>query len=152
MTLSIPTDSDSHGSDHSLSEEPAGEHVTIPSRGTNYYQDSDYYDEWERLPYPDEVKPSDSASRPRISNSTFHAPVWAVHQDTRDIRPLEIEVNELPILPVPLTNGMNTLLAFNDHELTGGNGHSQKQHLPISYYVPATTPKTSRFTLTWMQP
>lgn len=36
--------------------------------GSHEYQDP--YDEWAHLPYPDEIKPSDSASRPRTAHRT----------------------------------------------------------------------------------
>ncbi|KAJ5864309.1 uncharacterized protein N7529_006225 [Penicillium soppii] len=67
MTLSISIDPD-HGSDQFYSsedEDSSGVHVTAPSVGSHEYQD---YDEWAHLPYPDELKPSDSASRPRTSH------------------------------------------------------------------------------------
>ncbi|KAJ5306657.1 hypothetical protein N7508_005672 [Penicillium antarcticum] len=66
MTLSISIDPDPHGSDHSLSDEDSGVHVSIPSEGSHDYPD---YDEWAHLPYPHELNPSDSASRPRPSRS-----------------------------------------------------------------------------------
>ncbi|OGE54524.1 hypothetical protein PENARI_c006G06162 [Penicillium arizonense] len=67
MTLSISIDPDPHGSDHSLSDEDSsGVHVSVPSEGSHDFQD---YDEWAHLPYPHELKPSDSASRPRTSRS-----------------------------------------------------------------------------------
>ncbi|KAJ5114578.1 hypothetical protein NUU61_000337 [Penicillium alfredii] len=69
MTFSITIDpTDPHGSDHSLSDEEdsSGVQVSVPSDpGSHEYQD---YDEWAHLPYPDELKPSDSASRPRTSH------------------------------------------------------------------------------------
>ncbi|KAK9848513.1 hypothetical protein MYU51_016519 [Penicillium brevicompactum] len=65
MTLSISINSD-HGSDsYSDDEGSSGVHVTAPSIGDHGYQD---YDEWAHLSYPDELKPSDSASRPRTSH------------------------------------------------------------------------------------
>ncbi|BAE60245.1 unnamed protein product [Aspergillus oryzae RIB40] len=59
-----------HGSDHSSlsdEEDSSGVQVSPPSdSGSHDYQDP--YDEWAHLPYPDELKPSDSASRPRTSH------------------------------------------------------------------------------------
>ncbi|KAJ5875528.1 uncharacterized protein N7473_012875 [Penicillium subrubescens] len=63
MTLSISIDpQDPHGSD-SLSDEDDSSPVHIGSH--DFDED---YDEWAQLSYPDELKPSDSASRPRISH------------------------------------------------------------------------------------
>ncbi|KAJ5766399.1 uncharacterized protein N7511_004015 [Penicillium nucicola] len=68
MTLSISIDPDPHGSDHSFSDEDSsGVHVSAPSDGSHDYQED--YDEWAHLPYPHELKSSDSASRPRTSRS-----------------------------------------------------------------------------------
>ncbi|EAW11781.1 uncharacterized protein ACLA_005340 [Aspergillus clavatus NRRL 1] len=60
-----------HDSDLSLSDEEgsSGVQVSPPSdSGSQEYPDP--YDEWAHLSYPDEVKPSDSASRPRTANRT----------------------------------------------------------------------------------
>ncbi|OJJ36784.1 hypothetical protein ASPWEDRAFT_170297 [Aspergillus wentii DTO 134E9] len=73
MTFSItidPTDPDSDNSsltDEEDSSSGTGVQVSAPSdSGSHDYQDP--YDEWAHLPYPDELKPSDSASRPRTSH------------------------------------------------------------------------------------
>ncbi|KAJ5372120.1 hypothetical protein N7517_004126 [Penicillium concentricum] len=67
MTLSISIDPDPHGSDsYSDDEGSSGVHVSASSELESHeYLD---HDEWAHLPYPDELKPSDSASRPRTSN------------------------------------------------------------------------------------
>ncbi|KAJ5660282.1 hypothetical protein N7507_006733 [Penicillium longicatenatum] len=68
MTVSIQIDpADPHDSDHSLSEDEgsSGGQFSLLSDGSHEYPD---YDEWAHLPYPSELKPSDSASRPRTSN------------------------------------------------------------------------------------
>lgn len=72
--FSITIDSpDPHGSDHSLSDEEDSSvvQVSAPSEGSYDYPD---HDEWAHLSYPDELKPSDSASRPRTShrNRSLH--------------------------------------------------------------------------------
>ncbi|KAJ5547033.1 hypothetical protein N7494_004618 [Penicillium frequentans] len=73
MTVSIHIDpADPHDSDHSLSDEDSsGGQFSLLSDGSHEYPD---YDEWATLPYPDELKPSDSASRPRttIRNRSLH--------------------------------------------------------------------------------
>lgn len=60
------------GSDQSSvsdEEDSSGVQASPPSDlGSHGYDDS--YDDWARLPYPDELKPSDSASRPRTSHRT----------------------------------------------------------------------------------
>lgn len=60
------------GSDQSSvsdEEDSSGVQASPPSdSGSHGYDDS--YDDWARLPYPDELKPSDSASRPRTSHRT----------------------------------------------------------------------------------
>ncbi|KAE8147650.1 hypothetical protein BDV25DRAFT_159908 [Aspergillus avenaceus] len=67
MTFNITIGPSPHGSDHSSlsdEEDSSGVQVSPPSdSGSHEYQDP--YDEWAHLPYPDELKPSDSASRPR---------------------------------------------------------------------------------------
>ncbi|CAG8908762.1 unnamed protein product [Penicillium egyptiacum] len=68
MTLSISIDPDPHGSDRSYSDDEGSSGVHVPTSSeleSHEYQD---YDEWAHLPYPDELKPSDSASRPRTSH------------------------------------------------------------------------------------
>ncbi|KAG2418624.1 hypothetical protein HFD88_001725 [Aspergillus terreus] len=59
-----------HDSDSSFTDEEdsSGVEVSPPSTGSHDYRDP--YDEWAGLPYPDELKPSDSASRPRTSHRT----------------------------------------------------------------------------------
>ncbi|OJD18584.1 hypothetical protein AJ78_01425 [Emergomyces pasteurianus Ep9510] len=65
-----------HGSDHSSltddEEDSSGTGVQVsPPSATSSHDHYDHYDvggEWAHLPYPDELKPSDSASRPRTSN------------------------------------------------------------------------------------
>lgn len=70
--FNITIDPSPHASDHSsLSDEEdySGVQVSAPSdTGSHEYQDP--YDEWAHLPYPDEIKPSDSASRPRTSHNS----------------------------------------------------------------------------------
>ncbi|ODM17129.1 hypothetical protein SI65_07528 [Aspergillus cristatus] len=60
------------GSDHSsISDEEDSSGVRgspLSDSGSHVYQDP--YDEWAHLPYPDELKPSDSASRPRTTGRT----------------------------------------------------------------------------------
>ncbi|KMK55968.1 hypothetical protein Y699_08389 [Aspergillus fumigatus Z5] len=71
MTFNITIDPSRRGSDSSLSDEEdsSGVQVSPPSEsGSHEYHDP--YDEWAHLPYPDELKPSDSASRPRASIRT----------------------------------------------------------------------------------
>ncbi|KAH8432546.1 uncharacterized protein LDX57_010179 [Aspergillus melleus] len=72
MTFNITIGPSPHGSDHSSfsdEEDSSGVQVSPPSdSGSHDYQDP--YDEWAHLPYPDELKPSDSASRPRTSHRT----------------------------------------------------------------------------------
>ncbi|WEW60120.1 hypothetical protein PRK78_005605 [Emydomyces testavorans] len=64
----------SHSSDHSsLSDEEdssdTGVEVSPPSTGSHEYHDPyDVGGPWDHLSYPDELKPSDSASRPRTSH------------------------------------------------------------------------------------
>ncbi|CAI7601106.1 unnamed protein product [Penicillium viridicatum] len=68
MTLSISIDPNPHGSDRSYSDDEGSSGVHVPTSSeleSHEYQD---YDEWAHLPYPDELKPSDSASRPRTSH------------------------------------------------------------------------------------
>ncbi|KAJ5967136.1 hypothetical protein N7501_003384 [Penicillium viridicatum] len=67
MTLSINIDPSPHVSDRSYSDDEGSSSVHIPTASeleSHAHQD---YDEWAHLPYPDELKPSGSASRPRIS-------------------------------------------------------------------------------------
>ncbi|GAB1191479.1 hypothetical protein APSETT444_000658 [Aspergillus pseudonomiae] len=70
MAFNITIGPSPHGSDHSSlsdEEDSSGVQVSPPSdSGSHDYQDP--YDEWAHLPYPDELKPSDSASRPRTSH------------------------------------------------------------------------------------
>ena len=70
--FNITIDPSPHASDHSsLSDEEdfSGGQVSGPSDlGSHEYHDP--YDEWAHLPYPDEIKPSDSASRPRTSHNS----------------------------------------------------------------------------------
>ncbi|KAF7620123.1 hypothetical protein F9C07_1428193 [Aspergillus flavus] len=70
MAFNIRIGPSPHGSDHSSlsdEEDSSGVQVSPPSdSGSHDYQDP--YDEWAHLPYPDELKPSDSASRPRTSH------------------------------------------------------------------------------------
>ncbi|PYH81412.1 hypothetical protein BO82DRAFT_365067 [Aspergillus uvarum CBS 121591] len=87
MTLNIRIDPDSESS-ISDEEDSSGVQVSPPSESESHgYQDS--YDEWAHLSYPDELKPSDSASRPRTSRrlrarSSIHGPSSAVRrQSTR---------------------------------------------------------------------
>ncbi|KAE8348769.1 hypothetical protein BDV28DRAFT_142754 [Aspergillus coremiiformis] len=71
MAFNITIGPSPHGSDHSLSDEEdsSGVQVSPPSdSGSHDYHDP--YDEWAHLSYPDELKPSDSASRPRTSHRT----------------------------------------------------------------------------------
>lgn len=72
MAFNITIGPSPHGSDHSSlsdEEDSSGVQVSPPSdSGSHDYQDP--YDEWAHLPYPDELKPSDSASRPRTSHHT----------------------------------------------------------------------------------
>lgn len=72
--FNITIDRSPHASDHSsLSDEEdySGVQVSVPSDfGSHEYQDP--YDEWAHLPYPDEIKPSDSASRPRTSYNSHN--------------------------------------------------------------------------------
>ncbi|KAB8070311.1 hypothetical protein BDV29DRAFT_35518 [Aspergillus leporis] len=72
MAFNITIGPSPHGSDHSSlsdEEDSSGVQVSPPSdSGSHDYQDP--YDEWAHLPYPDELKPSDSASRPRTSHRT----------------------------------------------------------------------------------
>ncbi|KKA16754.1 hypothetical protein T310_9633 [Rasamsonia emersonii CBS 393.64] len=77
MTFNITIDhTSSHDSDNSSlsDEDSSGVQVSPPSiTGSHDYQDSyDVGGEWAHLPYPDEIKPSDSASRPRTSRHTRH--------------------------------------------------------------------------------
>lgn len=68
--LSISIDpTDPYGSDSSLTDEEDSSvvQVSLPSDGSHENQD---YDEWAHLSYPDELKPSDSASRQRTSHRT----------------------------------------------------------------------------------
>ncbi|KAJ5425407.1 hypothetical protein N7465_000477 [Penicillium sp. CMV-2018d] len=67
MTLSINIDPSPHVSDSSYSEDEGSSSVHIHTASelrSHAYQDDD---EWAHLPYPDELKLSGSASRPRIS-------------------------------------------------------------------------------------
>ncbi|KAL4891370.1 hypothetical protein BDV59DRAFT_182480 [Aspergillus ambiguus] len=70
MPFSITIGSSHHDSDSSYTddEDSSAVEVSPPSTGSREYQDP--YDEWAGLPYPDELKPSDSASRPRTSHRT----------------------------------------------------------------------------------
>ncbi|RMJ26617.1 hypothetical protein PHISP_02489 [Aspergillus sp. HF37] len=76
MTFNITIDPSPHASDHSSvsdEEDSSGVQVSPPSDlGSHDFHDP--YDEWAHLPYPDELKPSDSASRPRTSHHS-HRPV-----------------------------------------------------------------------------
>ena len=70
--FNITIDPSPHASDHSSlsdDEDYSGVQVSAPSElGSHEYHDP--YDEWAHLPYPDEIKPSDSASRPRTSHNS----------------------------------------------------------------------------------
>ncbi|PYH66502.1 uncharacterized protein BO88DRAFT_406604 [Aspergillus vadensis CBS 113365] len=69
MTLNITIGPSAHGSDRSSitdEEDSSGVQVSpISDSESHGYNDS--YEEWAHLTYPDELKPSDSASRPRTS-------------------------------------------------------------------------------------
>ncbi|KAL2837505.1 hypothetical protein BJY01DRAFT_251410 [Aspergillus pseudoustus] len=66
MTFNITIDPNSDESSYSDEEDSSGVQVSPPS-GSEGHGHYDLYDEWTNLPYPDELKPSDSASRNRIS-------------------------------------------------------------------------------------
>ncbi|KAL4886375.1 hypothetical protein BJY04DRAFT_101890 [Aspergillus karnatakaensis] len=72
MTFNItigPGPHDSDDSSFSDEEDSSGVQVSPPSESESHgYHDP--YDEWTNLPYPDELKPSDSASRNRTSYRT----------------------------------------------------------------------------------
>ncbi|PYH97009.1 hypothetical protein BO71DRAFT_448270 [Aspergillus ellipticus CBS 707.79] len=72
MSLNITISPSPHDSDQSSlsdEEESSGVQVSPPSDSESHgYHDP--YEEWAHLPYPDELKPSDSASRPRMSRRT----------------------------------------------------------------------------------
>ncbi|KAF9885122.1 hypothetical protein FE257_000699 [Aspergillus nanangensis] len=69
MPFNITIGPSLHGSDDSsLSDEEDSSGVQVSPPSENDYHDP--YDEWAHLPYPDELKPSDSASRPRTSHRT----------------------------------------------------------------------------------
>ncbi|RAL15692.1 uncharacterized protein BO97DRAFT_411790 [Aspergillus homomorphus CBS 101889] len=83
MTLNIRIGPDSESS-ISDEEDSSGVQVSPPSESESHgYQE--HYDEWARLRYPDELKPSDSASRPTTSRrmrarSTIHGSSSAVRR------------------------------------------------------------------------
>ncbi|KAL3463759.1 hypothetical protein BJX64DRAFT_256111 [Aspergillus heterothallicus] len=66
MSFNITIDPNSDESSYSDEEDSSGVQVSPPS-GSEGHGHYDLYDEWTNLPYPDELKPSDSASRNRIS-------------------------------------------------------------------------------------
>ncbi|KAL4919404.1 hypothetical protein BDW62DRAFT_45434 [Aspergillus aurantiobrunneus] len=72
MTFNItigPSPHDSDDSSFTDEEDSSGVQVSPPSESESHgYHDP--YDEWTNLPYPDELKPSDSASRNRTSYRT----------------------------------------------------------------------------------
>ncbi|KAJ0416676.1 hypothetical protein BJY00DRAFT_291223 [Aspergillus carlsbadensis] len=67
MTFNITIDPNSDDSSYSDEEDSSGVQVSPPS-GSEGHGHYELYDEWTNLPYPDELKPSDSASRNRISH------------------------------------------------------------------------------------
>ncbi|KAL2866796.1 uncharacterized protein BJX67DRAFT_129059 [Aspergillus lucknowensis] len=66
FNITIDPTHDSDDSSFSDEEDSSGVQVSPPS-GSESHGYHDPYDEWTNLPYPDELKPSDSASRNRIS-------------------------------------------------------------------------------------
>ncbi|PKY01327.1 hypothetical protein P168DRAFT_299590 [Aspergillus campestris IBT 28561] len=83
MTFNIRIGPSPHGSDgSSLSDEEDSSGVQVSPPGSHDYHDP--YDEWAHLSYPDEIKPSDSASRPRTSHQARNRnPVRGLSSDRR---------------------------------------------------------------------
>ncbi|KAJ5971446.1 uncharacterized protein N7479_001364 [Penicillium vulpinum] len=67
MTLSISIDPDPRGSDHSFSDHEGSSGIHVPIHSDLEDHEDQDYDEWAHLPYPEELKPLGSASRPRTS-------------------------------------------------------------------------------------
>lgn len=74
ITIDHTSSHDSDNSSLSDEEDSSGVQVSPPSiTGSHDYQNSyDVAGEWAHLPYPDEIKSSDSASRPRTSRHNRH--------------------------------------------------------------------------------
>ncbi|PWY77148.1 hypothetical protein BO94DRAFT_604240 [Aspergillus sclerotioniger CBS 115572] len=72
MTFNITIGPSPHDSDHSsLSDEEDSSGVQVsPISDSESHGYHDHYEEWAHLTYPDEIKPSDSASRPRTTRRT----------------------------------------------------------------------------------